>query len=86
MLVSIGGLVMNRRHFVLVTILILIGLFIAFSAAAHPYEEPLTFRKHLTNDGRVIYSNIPKKCFSNGYLTCQQLHPIYGSAHGTAKA
>ena len=42
MVVSIGGLVMKKRHFVLVIILILIGLFIAFSAAAHPYDNPLT--------------------------------------------
>jgi len=51
---------MKKRHFVLVVILILLGLFIAFSVAADPYDEPLTFRKHLTDGGRVIYSNIPK--------------------------
>jgi hypothetical protein len=38
---------MKRRHFVLVVILILFGLFMAFSAAAHPYDEPLIFCKHL---------------------------------------
>jgi hypothetical protein len=69
---------MKKRHFVLVIVLILLGLFIAFSAAAHPYDEPLTFRKHLTDDGRVIWSNIPKACFSKGLLTCEGLHPIYG--------
>ena len=44
---------MKKRHFVLVIILILIGLFIAFSAAAHPYDDPLTFIKHKTDDGGV---------------------------------
>jgi hypothetical protein len=59
-------------------VLIVGGMFIASSAGAHPYDAPLTFRKHLTDDGRVIYSNIPKKCFSRGVLTCGGLHPIYG--------
>ena len=68
-----------KRHMVLVIILILIGLFVAFSAAAHPENSPLTFRKHLTDDGRVIYSNIPKACFSEGVLTCDRLHPIFGT-------
>jgi hypothetical protein len=53
-------------------------MFFTFSAAAHPYDAPLTFRKHLTDDGRVIWSNIPKACFSKGLLTCENLHPIYG--------
>ena len=75
-----------KRHIVLIIILILIGLFIAFSAAAHPYDAPLTFRKHLTDDGRVIYSNIPKACFSKGLLTCERLHPIYGRPVATKKA
>jgi hypothetical protein len=44
---------MKKRHFVLITILILIGLFIAFSAAAHPYDAPLTFIEHKTDDGGV---------------------------------
>ena len=67
-----------KQHKALKIILILCGLFIASSASAHPYDEPLTFRKHLTDDGRVIYSNIPKSCFSKGLLTCENLHPIYG--------
>jgi hypothetical protein len=66
-----------KQHNTLKIILILCGLFIAFSASAHPYDKPLTFRKHLTDDGRVIYSNIPKSCFSKGLLTCQNLHPVY---------
>ena len=78
MVVIIGELVMQKRQFALITILILIGLFIAFGAAAHPYNEPLTFKLHTTNDGRPIYTNIPKKCFSNGVLTCTGAHPLFG--------
>ena len=44
---------------------------------AHPYDSPLEFRRHMTDDGRVIYSNIPKKCFHDGVLTCDRLHPIF---------
>ena len=44
---------------------------------SHPYDDPLVFRKHLTDDGRVIYSNIEKRCFSNGKLTCMEYHPIW---------
>lgn len=70
-----------KRHLVLIVILLIIGLFLAFSAAAHPYEgipqnAPLAFIKHKTDDGRPVYTNIPKKCFSNGQLTCIQLHPV----------
>ncbi len=46
-------------------------------AIAHPYDEPLSFRKHFTDDGRVIYSNIEKRCFSSGVLTCIEFHPIW---------
>jgi len=83
---SIGGLVMKKRHFVLVIILTLIGMFIAFSAAAHPYDDPLTFILHKTDDGRPIYTNIPKKCFSNSALTCVGLHPIFGTPVKNKKA
>jgi len=63
-------------------ILILCGLFTAFGAASHPYDgpphdAPLTFIEHKTDDGRAIFTNIPKKCFSKGVLTCTQLHPIF---------
>ena len=67
-----------KQHKALKIILILCGLFIASSASAHPYDEPLTFRKHLTDDGRVIESKSPMSCLSKGLLTCQHLHPIYG--------
>lgn len=67
-------------------ILILCGLFIAFSATSHPFDDPLTFIEHKTDDGRPIFTNIPKACFSKGRLTCQQLHPIYGMPVSTKKA
>lgn len=48
-----------KRHFVLIIILIILGLFIAFSAASHPYDEPLTLIEHKTDDGWLIFKNIP---------------------------
>lgn len=76
-----GGMLV-KRHIVLVILILLIGLFVAFSAASHPYEgppyeAPMTFILHTTDDGRPIYTNIPKKCFSKGRLTCIQLHPVF---------
>jgi hypothetical protein len=71
-----------KQHMALKIILILCGLSIVSSVSAHPNDEPLTFRKYLTDDGRVIYSNIPKSCFSKGLLTCENLHPIYGMPVG----
>ena len=58
----------------------LYSVLFTFSVAAHPYDAPLKFRKHMTDDGRVIWSNIPKACFSKGLLTCDNLHPIYGNS------
>ena len=60
----------------------LAGLIVAPSVIAHPYEgepvaTPNTFILHQTDDGRPIYTNIPKRCFSNGRLICHQLHPIF---------
>lgn len=49
-----------KRHFVLVIILILIGLFIAFSAAAHPDDAALTCIARTTDDCRRMDTNIPK--------------------------
>lgn len=51
---------------------------------AHPYDSPLEFRAHKTSDGRIIYSNIPKKCFDNGVLICHRLHPIFPSTAAPA--
>jgi hypothetical protein len=64
--------------------LILCGSFVAFSAASHPYDNALEFHEHKTDDGRPIYTNIQKKCFSKGRLTCIQLHPIF-KGPGTIK-
>ncbi len=71
-----------KQHKGLKTILILCGLFLTSNAFSHPYDgpphnAPLTFILHMTDDGRPIYTNIPKKCFSEGRLTCIQLHPIF---------
>jgi hypothetical protein len=65
-------------------ILFLCGMFVTLSAASHPYDTALEFHEHQTDDGRPIYSNIPKKCFSKGRLTCIQLHPIF-KGPGTIK-
>ena len=58
-------------------IISLAGLILPSVVMSHPYDEPLTFRKHMTSDGRVIYSNIEKRCFSDGALTCLEYHPIW---------
>ncbi len=63
-------------------ILTLSGMFFTFSVASHPYDgpphhAPLTFIEHKTDDGRLIYTNIPKECFSEGRLICIHLHPIF---------
>jgi len=63
-------------------IVTLCGIFFAFNAVGHPYhglpeDAPLAFIEHKTDDGRPIYTNIPKSCFSQGRLTCIQLHPVF---------
>jgi hypothetical protein len=78
MVVSIGGLDM-KRHIVLIIILILLGLFIAFSAASHSYDDPLTFILHKTDDGRSIYTNIPKNVSRKADLPA--LNSILHSKH-----
>ena len=59
------------------------GMLAAASAAAHPYDSPLEFRLHRTEDGRAIYSNIPKKCFRDGRLICHGLHPVFPTPAST---
>lgn len=49
-----------KRHIVLIIIFILIGLFIAFSAASHPYDDPFAFIEHKAEDGRLIFTNTAK--------------------------
>jgi len=71
-----------KQHKGLKTILVLCGLFLTSNAFPHPYDgpphdAPLTFILHKTDDGRPIFTNIPKECFSKGRLTCIQLHPIF---------
>ncbi len=58
------------------------GLCAAAAGQSHPYEgmpeqTPLVFILHHTEDGRPIYTNIPKKCFSGKRLSCIQLHPVF---------
>ena len=77
----LGGILV-KRHIVLIIIVLLLGLFVEFIAASNPYvgppyEAPMTFILHKTDDGRPVYTNIPKKCFSKGRLTCIQLHPVF---------
>ena len=71
-----------KSHKDLKIILILYGLFLTPNAFSHPYDgpphnAPQKFILHVSDDGRPIYTNIPKKCFSEGRLTCIQLHPIF---------
>ena len=59
-------------------LLLLVGPHFSPSIFAHPEDSPLTFIPHKSEDGRVIYTNIPKRCFSNGLLTCPGRNPIFG--------
>ena len=58
-------------------------MLLAAEAVAHPYDSPLEFRQHRTEDGRSIYSNIPKKCFRDGRLICHGLHPVFPTPAST---
>ena len=61
----------------------LAGMLMTAAATAHPYDSPLEFRLHRTEDGRPIYSNIPKKCFRDGRLICHGLHPVFPTPAST---
>ena len=61
----------------------LAGLLASAGGVAHPYDSPLEFRLHRTEDGRPIYSNIPKKCFRDGRLICHGLHPVFPTPAST---
>jgi hypothetical protein len=50
-----------KRHTVLIIILIILGLFIAFSAAAHAYDSPLTSIEHKTDDIEIWRDEIYEK-------------------------
>ncbi len=54
--------------------------FIGISLSAHS-SGMISFQKIRTDDGRIIYSNIEKRCFSNGRLTCLNYHPVLGGGH-----
>ena len=65
------------------------GMLVTFGAVAHPYhgappEAPLAFIEHRTDDDRPIFTNVPKSCFTQGRLTCIQLHPVF-RGRGTIK-
>lgn len=66
-----------KRHIVLIIILLILGLFVAFSAASHSYDSALIFIEYETDDGRPIVTDIPEKCFSKGVLICAKLHPVF---------
>ncbi len=62
-------------------VLFVLGIAAATAGQAHPYEgmpedSPMVFILHTTDDGRPIYTNIPKKCFSDKRLSCIYLHPV----------
>ena len=66
---------------------LILGVNLAESSVdAHPYDSPLEFRLHKTDDGRNIYTNIPKKCFHGGVLTCTRLHPIFSNKNASESA
>lgn len=69
-----------KRDTILQLGIILCGL-IPPSAFSHPFDSPLTFRPHKSDQGGTVYSNIPKKCFSNGVLLCAGLHPVIGGGN-----
>lgn len=58
------------------------GLSITPEAISHPHENayqatPKKFIIHKTNDERQIYTNIPKRCFTDGRLICHRLRPVF---------
>ncbi len=52
------------------------SLLLATNAGAHPENDPLRFESHIHEGGRVIFTNIPKRCFKNGLLICLDRHPL----------
>ena len=78
-----------KQLYCLLSGLLLFGLIVPIAVFSHPYEgaphnAPRTFLLHVTEDGRPVYTNIPKQCFSNGVLLCSGLHPLFGGT-GTVK-
>ena len=65
-----------RRFFLHVTAIVTAVGLVAGTARAHPENDPLRFEPHTHEGGRVIFTNIPKRCFKNGVLICLELHPL----------
>ena len=66
-----------RRLFTCPVALVAIASLAAGAAHAHPENDPLRFEAHTHDGGRVIYTNIPKRCFRNGLLLCLERHPLF---------
>ena len=56
-------------------------LLLSCGAGAHPEDSPLTFIPHKNDNGAIIFTNIPKKCFRNGVLLCTRYHPVFAHGH-----
>lgn len=67
------------------SVIFCVTLLLACSARAHPEDSPLTFFPHRTDNGAVIFSNIPKKCFRDGVLLCARYHPLFSQGQSGAK-
>ena len=57
-------------------VLLLAGISFSLGLTAHPENSPLMFIAHKTRDGRIIYTNIPLRCFEDGVLICPGYHPV----------
>ena len=66
---------MRRPYPTLIALLALSSL-LAGAARAHPENDPLRFEPHTHEGGRVIFTNIPKRCFRDGLLICLDRHPL----------
>jgi hypothetical protein len=76
---------MNHRLRCKFTLLIC-ALLYGPGAGAHPEDSPLTFIPHRNDNGAVIYTNIPKKCFVNGRLLCTRYHPLFAQGGMTGES
>ncbi len=65
-----------QRLFIYPAAILAIASLAAGAALAHPENDPLRFEAHSHEGGRIIFTNIPKRCFRNGVLTCLELHPL----------
>ena len=75
---------MNKRFpIVFIAWLGCLGLFVPAAASD---EAGISFTSFQTEDGRVIYSNIPRRCIRDGLLICSQYHPLHAGDAEAAKA